>query len=227
VDSIGEGADEIYEAFAMSTAPLSTPHEGNYAWELATLYPEQGEWSEEEYLKLTDGSRARIEFTDGTLEFLPMPTEIHEALIRFLFLALYRYVNDRKLGEVYVNGIRLRIRQRKIRLPDVVFLHREHFHARHNRAWDGADLVMEVVSDDVKDRQRDYEKKLIDYAEGRVGEYWIVDPDRQVVRVHRLESGAYAVHGEFSPGQQATSAQLPGFTVDVAALFAVMKDIPE
>ena len=28
----------------------SNPQNADYAWEIATLYPEQGEWSEEEYL---------------------------------------------------------------------------------------------------------------------------------------------------------------------------------
>jgi Uma2 family endonuclease len=211
----------------MSTAPFSSLPQGDYAWELATLFPEQGGWSEYDYLQLTDDTNGRVELTDGRLEFLPMPTTIHESLIRFLFLALHNFVGQRNLGDVYFNGIRLRVRPDKIRLPDVIFLHRDHFHARHNSAWDGADLVMEVVSSGAKDRDRDYRQKLVDYAEGNVGEYWIVDPQRQVVQVHRLQDGAYALHGEFTAGQAATSALLEGFAVDVAALFAVMKEIPE
>ena len=78
-------------------------------------------------------------------------------LVRFSFGALYHFVDQRKLGEVYSNGIRLRVAAREYRLPDVIFLHRDHFYARHNRAWEGADLVMEVVSDSPADRQRDYE----------------------------------------------------------------------
>jgi len=151
----------------MSSIPATPSHDPEYAWELATLYPEQGEWSEEEYLELTDHAKRRIEYTEGRLEFLPMPTEVHEAITQFLFLALYQFVDQRKLGKVYSNGIRLRVRPRKLRLPDVIFLHRDHFHARHNRAWDGADLVMEVVSDSPADRQRDYEQRLIDYAEAQ------------------------------------------------------------
>src|SRR3954464_5119733 len=111
----------------MTSMPHIPSQEPEYAWELATLYPEQGEWSEEEYLELTDHTNRRIEFTDGRLEFLPMPTEIHEALVRFLFLALYGFVDKKKLGEVYSNGIRLRIRPRKNRLPEVIFLHKDHF----------------------------------------------------------------------------------------------------
>jgi Uma2 family endonuclease len=211
----------------MSSTSFTPSHEPEYAWELATLYPEQGEWSEEEYLELTDHSNRRIEFTDGRLEFLPMPSEIQEAFVRFLFLALYHFVDRKKLGEVYSNGIRLRIRPRKVRLPDVIFLAKSHFHARHNRVWDGADLVMEVVSEDPKDRDRDYAQKLLDYAEAKVAEYWIVDFEQKVVIVHRLDGQRYVVHGYFSRGQQATSVLLSGFGVDVSALFAVAEDIPE
>jgi Uma2 family endonuclease len=211
----------------MSTVPSSHSCEGDYVWEVATLFSEQGEWSEEEYLNLTDGTNRRIEYTDGRLEFLPMPTEIHESLVQFLFLALHEFVEKRGLGKVHWTGIRLRIRARKFRFPDVIFLHKDHFHARHNRAWDGADLIMEVVSEDPKDRQRDYEEKLIAYAEAKVAEYWIVDYEKQVVLVHRLDGHQYTVHGEFMRGQQATSSLLDGFGVDVEGLFAVADDIPE
>jgi Uma2 family endonuclease len=211
----------------MTSTPFTSPHEPEYAWEVATLFPEQGEWSEERYLELTDQAKRRIEFTDGRLEFLPMPTEIHEAIVQFLLFALLPFVEKKKLGKVYSNGIRLRIRPRKVRLPDIIFLHKDHFHARHNRVWDGADLVMEVVSDDPKDHKRDYEQKLVDYAEAKIAEYWIVDPHEQCVIVHRLESDRYAVHGRFTRGEQATSSLLAGFRIEVTALFAVAEDIPE
>jgi Uma2 family endonuclease len=211
----------------MSSVPFTSSQDPDYAWEVATLFPEQGEWSETAYLDLTDGTNRRIELTDGRLEFLTMPTEIHEAIIQFLFMVLHPFVSQKQLGKVYFNGIRLRIRPRNFRLPDVIFLGKDHFHARHNRAWDGADLVMEVVSDDPKDRQRDYEQKLSDYAEAGVAEYWIVDPERRIVTVHQLQDGKYAVHGEFAAGTEATSVLLPGFEVDVTALFAVIDEIPD
>jgi Uma2 family endonuclease len=179
---------------------------------------------------LTDHAKRRIEYTEGRLEFLPTPTEVHETIktiTQFLFLASYQFVDQRKLGEVYSNGIRFRVRSRKLRLPDVIFLHRDHFHARHNRAWDGADLVMEVVSDSPADRQRDHEQKLIDYAEAKVSEYWIIDPERKTVVVHLLTGDQYSVHGEYGRGQVAVSALLAGFGVDVGSLFATAESIPE
>jgi Uma2 family endonuclease len=210
----------------MSSVPSTHSQEGDYAWEVATLFPEQGEWSEEAYLQLTDGTNRRIEYTDGRLEFLEMPTEIHENLVRFLFFALHPFVEQQKLGVVYWTGVRLRIRPRKVRLPDIIFLHKDHFHARHNRVWDSADLVMEVVSDDSKDRERDYEQKLFDYAEAKIAEYWIVDYERRLVIVNRLEGDRY-VALQFTPGQQAASKLLAGFSIDLNDLFAVCEDVPE
>ena len=213
--------------FGMSNTPFFTVSGPQYAWEVATLFPEQGEWSEEEYLWLTDGTNRLIEFTDGQLEFLPVASEIHQMLNRFLFLALYQFVERLKLGEVHFSGLRLRVRPGKIRQPDVIFLQKDNYHVRHNRVWDGADLVMEIVSDDEKDRQRDYETKIADYAAAGVLEYWIVDPEERTVIVHYLREVNYSVHGRFHAGQKATSVLLPDFSIDVAELFAALDSIPE
>jgi Uma2 family endonuclease len=156
-----------------------------------------------------------------------MTTESHEALLQFLFLALYQHVEREQCGKVYSSGIRVRIRPDKVRIPDVLFLHRDHYALRHNRVWDGADLAMEVVSDDPKDRERDFKTKLADYAEAGIQEYWIVDYERRHVIVHRLHDGGYVIHGEFVPGERATSALLAGFAIDVTALFAAAEDVPE
>jgi Uma2 family endonuclease len=50
----------------------------------------QGLWSVEQYLKLTDQTKRLIEYTDGVIEVLPMPTKYHQATSKVLFLALHR-----------------------------------------------------------------------------------------------------------------------------------------
>jgi Uma2 family endonuclease len=84
----------------------------------------------------------------------------------------------------------------------------------------GADLLMEVVSGGKANRERDYKQKRQAYKNAAVGEYWIVDPQEQRITVLTLEQDDYRVHGEFVPGQQATSVMFPEFSVDVAAVFA-------
>jgi Uma2 family endonuclease len=213
----------------MSTIPTSHTPEADYAWEIATLFPAQGHWSENAYLDLTDDTNRRIELVDGRLEFLPMPTELHQALVEFLFDALRAFVRKYDLGFVPMPTLRVRVPSNRPRAnyrePDVLFIRKENYHLRSNRIWKGADLLMEIVSGDPKDRKRDYEDKLADYAAMKVAEYWIVDPEQTTVIVYRLDGERYVVHGEFHRGQQATSVLLPGFSIEIADLFAVANNV--
>ena len=51
-------------------------------------------WTQEQYLTLTNYCHRLIEFTDGCIEVLPMPTQRHQRILRFLFLALVTIVRD-------------------------------------------------------------------------------------------------------------------------------------
>jgi Uma2 family endonuclease len=215
----------------MATIPPTEMFDADYAWEVATLFPAQGYWSEDAYLDLTDGTNRRVELVDGRLEFLPMPTELHQALVEFLFDALRAFVKKHDLGFVPMPTLRVRVpgsRPRaNYREPDVLFIRKENYHLRSNRIWKGADLLMEIVSGDPKDRKRDFEDKLIDYAATGVAEYWIIDPQERRVILHRLDGQHYTIHAEFQTGQQATSVLLPGFSIDVTDLFRVADTVAE
>ena len=175
--------------------------------------PLQGLWTQAQYLRLTDSSRLLIEFTDGRLEILPMPTDRHQSILQFLFLALAPLVGARG-GRVHFAPLRLRIRDGKFREPDLLLVHDAGDPRRRNDYWRGADLVLEVVSPD--DPQRDTQVKRGDYAEARIPEYWIVNPLDETITVLTLAGGEYAVHGVFRRGGQATSVSLNGFAVSVA-----------
>jgi Uma2 family endonuclease len=84
---------------------------------------------------------------------------------------------------------------------------------------------MEVVSPDEGSHERDYAEKRADYARRKIPEYWIVDPQTERITVLTLKGKQYRLHGEFAPGQQATSVLLAGFTVDVAATFAAGRNL--
>jgi len=128
------------------------------------------------------------------------------------------FVLARQLGEVMFAPLRVKLRAGKFREPDIVFMLTKNLARCGEEFWVGADLVMEIVSNDQRSRERDLEKKRADYAEGGIPEYWIVDPLEERITVLRLVGRQYQVHGEFGRGAQATSALLTGFSVDVSAV---------
>src|SRR6266542_2680998 len=182
------------------------------------LLPEQGNWSDEQYLWLTDHTNRLVEFTDGFLEPLPMPTDNHQEVLQFLFLLFHAYLKPLG-GKVHFAALRLRIRKGKFREPDLLLVKDAQDPRRKNRFWIGADLALEVVSKDKP--ERDLIEKRQDYAEGKVPEYWIVNPQTETITVLRLEGESYVEHGVFGRGDSATSVILPGITVNVAEAFAV------
>ncbi|MEI6777920.1 MAG: Uma2 family endonuclease [Chloroflexales bacterium] len=175
----------------------------------------QGLWTEEQYLKLTDRSRLLVEFTNGVIEFLPMPTDNHQVILLFLYDLLRTCVSGMG-GKVLVAALRLQIRPGKYREPDILLVRDAHDPRRQNRFWLGADLVVEVVSPD--DPERDTVEKVTDYAEAGIPEYWIVNPEAETITVLTLQSEAYATHGVFRRGESAGSLLLEGFSVDVNAV---------
>lgn len=176
----------------------------------------QGTWTVEQYLRLTDYSNRLIEFTDGFLEVLPMPTKRHQIISRFLLRALLAFLEPQG-GTVFYAPLRLRIRDDKFREPDLIAALDADDPRLQDAYFLGADLVVEVVSPD--DPQRDTVVKRANYAEVRIPEYWIVNPLDETITVLRLEAEDYTEHGVFRRGERATSALLEGFGVDVNATF--------
>ena len=199
------------------------PHD-EPAWELALLYPRQGDWSSEDYLHVAESTNRLVELNEGRLVVLPMPTIEHQLIVRFLLDALRAFVETKKLGQVLFSPLPVWTHAKTYREPDVIFQSTER-HAKSNRRYyEGADLVMEVVSADAASHQRDYEDKVRDYLQAGVAEYWIVDPFQRRITVLVLEGDQYTELGVFGVGDQATSQLLQGFDVSVADVLAAGKE---
>lgn len=180
------------------------------------LAPLQGLWSVEQYLALTNSTNYLIEFTDGVIEVLPMPTRYHQAISLFLLLSLLPFVRSRN-GAVYYSPLRVQVRPGKFREPDLLLVLDENDRRAQDAYWLGADMVVEIVSPD--NPERDTEDKVRDYAEGGIPEYWIVNPLDETITVLALQGDAYAARGVFRRGERASSAILDGFEVSVDAVF--------
>ena len=148
-----------------------------------------------------------------------MPTPLHQLIAQFLYRLLDGFVESRRLGKAFIAPMPVRLWSEKYREPDVMFFSPGRIRDVR-RQPDGADLVMEVVSPGDEARERDLETKRDEYARAGISEYWIVDPEQRTITVLTLDGKTYRVHGEFGPGQTATSVLLNGFAVSVDETFA-------
>jgi Uma2 family endonuclease len=119
---------------------------------------------------------------------------------------------------VLFGPLRLRLRPGLFREPDLLLLLNAHDPRRENRYWHGADLVLEVVSEDAI--AHDLVTKRAEYAAAGIPEYWIVNPLDRTISVLTLRDGAYVEHGNFGPGATATSTLVPAVAISISDLCA-------
>lgn len=184
-------------------------------WDEAQVFPVRYPCSEEEYL--AQEYNRLLEYVDGFIEVLPMPTIEHQMIVAFLYDTLKAWVIARRLGIVLFAPLSVRIRAGKFREPDLVFMNAGGARRAGKNYWERPDLVMEVVSE--RNRLHDLVTKRHEYAEARIPEYWIVAPEEETITVFILgpRRKTYVEHGVFRKGEQAASKVLPGFGVDVTA----------
>ena len=210
---------------AQSNPPL-TDQTPSPTWEIAKIFPFQGHWSMEEYFALE--TNRLVEFDNGNVEVLPMPSVLHQQILFFLARLLAEFVDAANLGLILPAPLKVRVSETQFREPDIVFLHKDRADLINEQYLSGADLVIEIVSPD--DPKRDLVVKRAEYALAGIQEYWIVEPEAERVTVLVLPEGAsssenaadtqeYLVFGQFENGEIARSQLLEGFQVPVERVF--------
>ncbi|MEX2214041.1 MAG: Uma2 family endonuclease [Phycisphaeraceae bacterium] len=197
-----------------------TPSEirvGDPTWDIAYLYPEQGDWSADDYLAMSARSNRHIELSKGCLILFPTETLTHQRILGFLISRMGHDAGIARRGEVLAGGYPVRLDEVTIRMCDILFMFDEHADRMLEEYCTQPDLIVEIIGDDrdhVKETKRD------EYAKAGIGEYWIIDPRDRVIHVLTLRGTTYVPHGEFRDQTPATSLLLEGFEVVPDAVWA-------
>ena len=100
-----------------------SPKAGEPAWDVALMYPLQGGWTADDYLRLEGG--LLVEYADGFIQVLPRPTLLHQWIVRFLFRQLDDFVQQHGSGEVMLAPLPVVLTPTQYREPDIVYLRPE------------------------------------------------------------------------------------------------------
>ncbi len=171
----------------------------------------------EEYLAYDPEAETRYELVDGILVEMGAESPLNVDIAMFLIVLLAQWVPIRQIHrgtELVVKG-----NQASTRYPDLMILSPACAAALSGKArslitWDmpTPSLVVEVVSPGDENYERDYLEKRREYAERGIPEYWLVDPQRQVVLVLTLE-GQFFQEACFAGQTAIASPTFPNLTI--------------
>ncbi|MGD0094478.1 MAG: Uma2 family endonuclease [Planctomycetota bacterium] len=172
----------------------------------------------EEY-RLLPETGPRYQLVDGELLQMTAPIIWHQRMAARLFSALFLFVKERALGEVLFAPVDVILSDINVFQPDIVYVSnaRKKIMVRENIRG-APDLCVEVLSPSTK--KLDLKTKRLIYARYGVPELWFGDADAQTIRVFRLQEDPHRAAAIFRRKDTLTTPLLPGFTLELAEVFA-------
>ncbi|MFQ5353301.1 MAG: Uma2 family endonuclease, partial [Candidatus Binatia bacterium] len=213
MDNVDHAEVQAMAETAVVAAPRIRPREPEVrepepATEVLDFFPPRGQWTEEHYFDLPE-SNWFVELSEGRLVMPDMPGTRHQRVVGKLYRALCEFVETRRLGEVGLAPLPVRLWPGKVREPDLMFMHRDHADRIGERRWGVPDLAVEVISPRTDEssgtEQTDREVKLWEYAQAGVREYWLVHPTDRTIEVYGLEGESYRLLKRATAGEIARS----------------------
>jgi Uma2 family endonuclease len=176
----------------------------------------------EDFLLFPDDGK-RHELIDGEHYVTPSPNASHQTVVGNLYFALRTYLETRWLGQVFLAPFDVVFSNFDVVEPDLLYISeaRRGDVLTPQNVRGAPDLVIEVGSPSTRRRDETIKRRL--YERAGVAEYWIVDPDLEVMRIYRNDDGAYGRPRELSreAGDVLRSPLFPELTLSLEAIFRV------
>lgn len=176
----------------------------------------------DDLLELPDDGR-HYQILDGELVVNAAPIPRHQLIAGNLYNEIKNYLRAHRIGIVFYAPLDVVFTQRWVVEPDIVYIRNDRKSIITRTNVSGApDLAVEVLSDSTRKRDEIVKRKA--YERFGVGEYWIVDPVLESVKIfRRAATGQYERAIEISTeteGASITSPLFPGLQIALAEVFA-------
>ncbi len=176
-------------------------------------------WTYEDFLLFPDDGK-RHELINGEHYMSPAPRINHQDVSGNLFSLIKGFLKRTKQGRIFSAPTDVVFSDIDIMEPDLVYVSAARAAIITEKNIQGApDLVVEILSASSRKRDEIIKRKM--YEQYDVSEYWIVDPDLEMVKVYRFVEGHYARVAELSreAGAVLTSPQFPGLSIPLDEIF--------
>jgi Uma2 family endonuclease len=174
----------------------------------------------DDYVNFPDDGK-RHEIIDGEHYLTPSPNTKHQVVVGNLHLSIGAYLRGRPIGLVLLAPFDVVFSNFDVVEPDLLYISRARMDVLTKAHVRGApDLVVEILSPGTRRKDALIKRKL--YERFGVQEYWIVDPERDVVKIHRRTGDLFGSALELSAGQDEalTTPLLPDWSAPLREVFA-------
>jgi Uma2 family endonuclease len=168
------------------------------------------------------GDLLRHELIDGEHIVSQSPNVQHQRALRKLGFELELFLRRHARGEIFFAPFDILLSAHDLVEPDLFYVsnQRRRQQLTAKRLVGPPDLVAEVVS--ASTRALDETRKLRLYERFAVSEYWLIDPEREAVRIYQLVEKRFVLstlltRQDAAPGL--STPLLPGLSIQLAAIF--------
>ena len=163
----------------------------------------------------------RHELIDGEHYVTASPNRKHQYVLGRLHLAIGTWLEQHPIGQVYFAPFDVVLSRFDVVEPDLLYMSNALADAVLTAAnvQGTPELVVEIGSPSTRKRDETIKRHL--YERSGVEEYWVVDPDLDVVRVYRRTDDGFSRVTELSAeaGDVLTTPLLPGLDIPLARVF--------
>jgi Uma2 family endonuclease len=174
----------------------------------------------DDFLLFPDDGK-RHELIDGEHYVTPSPNTKHQRVSGNLHWLLRSFLQEDPVGQVFYAPFDVVFSDFDVVEPDLLYMSneraREVLTAQHVKGT--PDLVIEIGSPGTRKRDETIKRRL--YERSGVLEYWVIDPELDIVRIYRRGDGRFGKPHELSleAGDVLTTPLLPGCELPLAQVF--------
>jgi Uma2 family endonuclease len=174
----------------------------------------------DDFVLFPDDGR-RHELIDGEHYVTPSPATRHQQISGNLYLLIRAWLEEHAIGQVFYAPYDVVFSEFDVVEPDLLYLSnaRAAQVITEKHAKGVPELVIEIASPGTRQRDETIKRRL--YERAGVSEYWIVDPEIDVIRVYRQAEEGFARPTELSreSGDVLTTPFLPDLELPLARIF--------
>jgi Uma2 family endonuclease len=171
-------------------------------------FSDVGPYRAADYWKLPEGEP--VELIKGRFVASPSPNVLHQTVVALLLEKLLS-ASRNSGAKAIVSPMDVILSDDTILQPDLLYVSKSHRNIIKQRIEGPPDLVVEIISGSAR-RDRVIKHDL--YARHGVGEYWIVEPESQLIEFLINENGRFIMRPPVDDRYQ--SPNLPEIEINVA-----------